>query len=156
MKLEGMVGHKMGLAAISRNFWFFHNGGILRAKITFSSISQEPFDRFCSFFIKMCQITKEISTSTSFHTNLAITKEFMLKRAQKQTRWQSKIWVFVYFSKSIHWIFLIFCMKLEDMVGHKMGPAAISWKFWFFHNGGILHAKITFPSISQEPFDGFC
>ena len=37
-----------------------------------------------------------------------------------------------------------FCMKLEGMVGHKIGLAAISWKFWFFQNGGILHAKITF------------
>ena len=156
MKLEGMVGHKMGLAAIYGKFWFFQNGGILHAKITFLSISQELFDRFCSFFIKMCQIINEISTSTSFHTNYAINEEFMLRRAQNQTRWQSKNWVFAFFSKSVHLIFLIFGMKLEGMAGHKMGLAAISRKLWFFHNCGILRAKITFSSISQEPFDRFC
>ena len=43
----------------------------------------------------------------------------MLRRAQKQTRWQSENWVFAYFSKSIHYIFLNFCMKLEDMVDRK-------------------------------------
>ena len=52
MKLQGMVGHKMGLRAISQKFWFFHNGGIIRAKITFSSISQEPFDLILLIFHK--------------------------------------------------------------------------------------------------------
>ena len=80
----------------------------------------------------------------------------MLRRAQNQTRWQSKNWVFAFFSKSVHLIFLIFGMKLEGMAGHKMGLAAISRKLWFFHNCGILRAKITFLSTSQEPFDWFC
>ena len=149
MKLEGMVGHKMGLAVISRKFWFFHNGGILCAKITFSSISQEPLDWFCSFFVKICQIINEISTASSYHENYAIKEAFMLRRVQKQTRWRSKNKVFRTFLKIRSLDFLIFCMKLEGMmVGHKMGLAAISWKFWFFHNGGILRAKITFSSIS--------
>ncbi len=156
MKLQGMVGHKMSIAAIFRKFWFFHNGGILHAKITFLSISQEPFDRFCSFFIKMCQIINEISTSTSFHANYAIIEEFMLKRAQKQTRWKSKNCFFAYFSKSVHLFFLIFRIKLEGMVGHKMGLVAIFRKFWFFHNCGILRTKITFSSISRGPFNRFC
>ena len=83
MKLQGMVGHKMGLKAISRKFWFFHNGGILCVKITFSSISQEPFDLFCSFFIKVSQIISGISTPTSYHTNYPQKEAFMLRRVQK-------------------------------------------------------------------------
>ena len=48
-----------------------------------------------------------------------------------------------------------FCMKLEGMVGHNMGPAAISRKFWFFHNGVILRAKITFVKILRTAWPSF-
>ena len=83
MRWKVMVGHKMGLVAISRKFLFFHNDGILCAKIAFLSISQGQFARFCSFFIKIRQIINEISTYINFCTDSAIKEAFMLWRVQK-------------------------------------------------------------------------
>ena len=59
-----------------------------------------------------------------------------------------KIRFFAHFSKSVHLIFLTFCMKLEGMVGHQVGLEAISRELWFVHNDGILWAKFSFLSIS--------
>ena len=67
-----------------------------------------------------------------------------------------KIGFFRLFSKSAHLFFLIFCTKLEGIVGYKMAQAVFSRKFLFFHNGGIYGPKNAFLTISLEWFDRFC
>ena len=63
MNLEGMVGHKMGPAAISENSDFPIIAAFYVQKSPFCQyLNQEPFDGFCSFFIKMSQIANRIST----------------------------------------------------------------------------------------------
>ena len=112
MRLEGMVGHKMGLAVISWKFWFFHNGGILHAKINLSSISQEPFDSFCSFFIKMSQIANSISTRTSFHLNYPIKRHSCSDMSENRPCDGTKLGFFRTLSKSFYLIFMIFAWSL--------------------------------------------
>ena len=66
-----------------------------------------------------------------------------------------KIGFFGLFSKSAYLFFLIFCKKLEGIVGNKMARAVFSQTFLFFHNDGIYGAKMTFSGIINQPLGRF-
>ena len=125
MKLGTIVGHKMTLAAISRKFLFFHNGGIYSVKMTFSVIINQPCGRIGLFSSRRQQIIKEKYFSNLFHKFLIISGLYGPRHAQIRPQNGQKSSFSQFFLKTLNQICLIFCMKLGTIVGHKMTLAAI-------------------------------